>query len=85
MICIDDYFYFYLPCRRNLAPGEAALRPEEQALLDRICEAYYLPAWCSVVDYEGLFREQGLQAISLTFACSKFPADRGDLLCFTQQ
>jgi hypothetical protein len=44
-------------CHRVLAPGEAALKPEEQALLDRICEAYYLPAWCSVADYEKLFGE----------------------------
>lgn len=43
-----------------LAPGEAGLSGDEQALLDRICEAYYLPAWCSVADYEQLFREQGL-------------------------
>ncbi|KAL4425042.1 hypothetical protein ABPG77_001820 [Micractinium sp. CCAP 211/92] len=46
-----------------LAPGEAALAAEEQSLLDRICEAYYLPAWCSIADYERLFREQGLTDI----------------------
>ena len=28
----------------------------------RICEAYYLPAWCSIADYEWLMREQGMQA-----------------------
>lgn len=50
-------------CHRVLAPGEAALRDEEQSLLDRICEAYYLPAWCSIADYERLFREQGLTDI----------------------
>lgn len=33
-------------CHRVLDEGEAGLRPEEQSLLDRICEAYYLPAWC---------------------------------------
>lgn len=43
-------------CHRVLGPGEA-LREEETDLLDRICEAYYLPAWCSVADYEALFRE----------------------------
>ncbi|PNH08447.1 Tocopherol O-methyltransferase, chloroplastic, partial [Tetrabaena socialis] len=42
-------------CHRVLAAGEAGLRPDEAALLDRICEAYYLPAWCSVADYERLF------------------------------
>ena len=34
---------------------------DEQALLDRICEAYYLPAWCSVADYKRLFEAEGLQ------------------------
>ncbi|GAB4821332.1 hypothetical protein N2152v2_008378 [Parachlorella kessleri] len=43
-----------------LAPDEAELAADEKDLLDRICEAYYLPAWCSVADYERLFREQGL-------------------------
>lgn len=33
-------------CHRVLQPGEAGLTEEEQSLLDRICEAYYLPAWC---------------------------------------
>ena len=47
-------------CHRVLGPGEAGLRDEEQSLLDRICEAYYLPAWCSIADYERLFAEQGL-------------------------
>ncbi|GFR45179.1 hypothetical protein Agub_g6567 [Astrephomene gubernaculifera] len=47
-------------CHRVLAPGETALRPDEAALLDRICEAYYLPAWCSVQDYKTLFEENGL-------------------------
>ncbi|KAF5836056.1 S-adenosyl-L-methionine-dependent methyltransferase, partial [Dunaliella salina] len=42
-------------CHRVLQPGESSLRPEEQSLLDRICEAYYLPAWCSEADYKRLF------------------------------
>lgn len=46
---------------RDLQPGEAALKPEEQALLDRICKAYYLPAWCSISDYRRLFEAEGLQ------------------------
>lgn len=50
-------------CHRILNEGETQLEPEEQALLDRICEAYYLPAWCSIADYERLFREQGMQDI----------------------
>jgi len=38
------------------------LTQEEQNVLDRICEAYYLPAWCSLSDYEQLFKEEGMQA-----------------------
>jgi len=37
---------------RDLEEGEAALRPNEQRLLKRISEAYYLPDWCSLADYK---------------------------------
>ncbi len=50
------------PRARNLRPGEEGLTADEQALLDRICEAYYLPAWCSEDDYRRICRAQGLQA-----------------------
>lgn len=50
-------------CHRNLNPGESALPPDEQFLLDRICDAYYLPAWCSVADYERIAKELGLEDI----------------------
>ncbi|KAL6772393.1 VTE4 [Auxenochlorella protothecoides x Auxenochlorella symbiontica] len=50
-------------CHRNLAPGETALTPEEQTLLDRLCEAYYLPAWCSLADYERLFAAHGIRDV----------------------
>lgn len=50
-------------CHRVLATGESSLKPDELALLDRICEAYYLPAWCSVADYEKLMIEAGLRDI----------------------
>jgi tocopherol O-methyltransferase len=50
-------------CHRVLADGESALKPNEQALLDRICQAYYLPAWCSIADYERLFRAADMQDI----------------------
>ena len=42
-------------CHRNLLAGEAALKPDEDALLRRISEAYYLPPWCSLADYEAIF------------------------------
>ncbi|CAM6084985.1 unnamed protein product [Calypogeia fissa] len=38
-------------CHRDLQPGEKSLTAEEQELLDKICDAYYLPAWCSPSDY----------------------------------
>eukprot|EP00884_Botryococcus_braunii_P011260 jgi/Botrbrau1/20134/Bobra.0173s0036.1 len=47
-------------CHRNLEPGETELKPEEKALLKRICNAYYLPDWCSVNDYKALFEKEGL-------------------------
>eukprot|EP00199_Chlamydomonas_sp_CCMP681_P001931 CAMPEP_0119108118 /NCGR_PEP_ID=MMETSP1180-20130426/13477_1 /TAXON_ID=3052 ORGANISM="Chlamydomonas cf sp, Strain CCMP681" /NCGR_SAMPLE_ID=MMETSP1180 /ASSEMBLY_ACC=CAM_ASM_000741 /LENGTH=352 /DNA_ID=CAMNT_0007093701 /DNA_START=21 /DNA_END=1079 /DNA_ORIENTATION=- len=46
-------------CHRVLGPGES-LRPEEVALLERISEAYYLPAWCSVADYTKLLEAEGM-------------------------
>jgi tocopherol O-methyltransferase len=48
---------------RVLAPGET-LSADEQSLLDRICEAYYLPAWCSVADYAQLFKANGLTGMA---------------------
>jgi tocopherol O-methyltransferase len=42
-------------CHRNLLGGEATLLPDEQEVLDRINEAYYLPKWCSLADYVELF------------------------------
>jgi hypothetical protein len=47
-------------CHRVLQPGEASLNPNERMLLDKICDAYYLPAWCSVADYQRLFGECGV-------------------------
>ena len=44
-------------CRRDLREGETALPESEQFLLDRICDAYYLPKWCSVGDYERIARD----------------------------
>jgi tocopherol O-methyltransferase len=42
-------------CHRNLLPGETALKPAEELLLQRINEAYYLPPWCSQNVYEDIF------------------------------
>ena len=50
-------------CHRNLEPGETALLPREQRLLERISKAYYLPRWCSIADYVNLFKEKKLQDV----------------------
>ncbi|KAH6804224.1 Kinesin motor family protein [Perilla frutescens var. frutescens] len=38
-------------CHRDLSPSKESLRQEEKDLLNKICSAYYLPAWCSTADY----------------------------------
>ncbi|CAI5465789.1 unnamed protein product [Closterium sp. Yama58-4] len=50
-------------CHRDLQPGETELSPGEQALLQRICDAYYLPAWCSPSDYVRFATNAGLQDV----------------------
>ena len=47
-------------CHRVLDASEKELPPDERSLLDRICEAYYLPPWCSVATYEKHFASAGL-------------------------
>ena len=50
-------------CHRVLKDGERSLPPDEQSLLDRICGAYYLPAWCSAADYARHAADAGLVEI----------------------
>ncbi|GAB2264945.1 Tocopherol O-methyltransferase, chloroplastic [Dionaea muscipula] len=50
-------------CHRDLSPSEESLRPEEKKLLSKICDAYYLPAWCSTADYVQLLHSLSLQDI----------------------
>eukprot|EP00475_Leptophrys_vorax_P033151 TRINITY_DN51871_c0_g1_i1.p1 TRINITY_DN51871_c0_g1~~TRINITY_DN51871_c0_g1_i1.p1 ORF type:complete len:384 (-),score=-3.94 TRINITY_DN51871_c0_g1_i1:188-1339(-) len=52
-------------CHRNLdvAAGETELKADEKALLQRICDAYYLPAWCSPDDYVQFAKAAGLENI----------------------
>lgn len=50
-------------CHRDLNPGEKSLKPDEQELLNKICDAYYLPAWCSPSDYVTLAKDLGLEDI----------------------
>ncbi len=60
-IPLQTYTALARRCHRVLRDWESGLQPNEQALLDRICEAYYLPAWCSIADYERLMRKAGMQ------------------------
>ncbi|KAL0347199.1 UNVERIFIED_CONTAM: putative tocopherol O-methyltransferase, chloroplastic [Sesamum calycinum] len=50
-------------CHRDLSPSEESLRPEEKQLLKKICDAYYLPAWCSTADYVKLLQSLSLEDI----------------------
>ncbi|KDO48014.1 hypothetical protein CISIN_1g016921mg [Citrus sinensis] len=50
-------------CHRDLAPSEESLQPWEQELLKKICDAYYLPAWCSTADYVKLLQSLSLEDI----------------------
>ncbi|KAK3020322.1 hypothetical protein RJ639_046534 [Escallonia herrerae] len=50
-------------CHRDLAPSEESLRPKEKELLNKICNAFYLPDWCSSADYVDLLRSLSLEDI----------------------
>ncbi|CAH9143029.1 unnamed protein product [Cuscuta epithymum] len=50
-------------CHRDLSPTEESLLPEEEELLKKICNAFYLPAWCSTADYVKLLQSHSLQDI----------------------
>ncbi|XP_019103971.2 probable tocopherol O-methyltransferase, chloroplastic isoform X1 [Beta vulgaris subsp. vulgaris] len=50
-------------CHRDLAASEESLRPDETELLRKICDAYYLPAWCSAADYVQLLESLSFQDI----------------------
>ena len=48
-------------CHRELTPTRPLLSPEEQRLLARICDAYYLPAWAPASEYVTAMTNEGLQ------------------------
>ncbi|XP_031483942.1 probable tocopherol O-methyltransferase, chloroplastic [Nymphaea colorata] len=50
-------------CHRDLLPSEGSLEPQEVDLLDRICDGFYLPAWCSVSDYVNIAASLSLKDI----------------------
>ncbi|XWS65014.1 hypothetical protein CRYUN_Cryun05aG0054300 [Craigia yunnanensis] len=50
-------------CHRDLGAHEESLQPWEKKPLNRICNAYYLPEWCSTADYVKLLQSLSLQDI----------------------
>ncbi|XP_076946908.1 gamma-tocopherol methyltransferase, chloroplastic-like [Bidens hawaiensis] len=50
-------------CHRDLSPAEKSLRPKEKKLLDRICDGFYLPDWCSTADYIKIMESLSLKDI----------------------
>ncbi|XP_044498301.1 tocopherol O-methyltransferase, chloroplastic isoform X2 [Mangifera indica] len=50
-------------CHRDLGPSEESLQPWEEEILNKICDAYYLPAWCSTAHYINLLQSLSLQDI----------------------
>ncbi|KAH7423204.1 hypothetical protein KP509_12G043900 [Ceratopteris richardii] len=50
-------------CHRELCAGEESLNPKEQKLLKKVCDAYYLPAWCSPSKYLSLAHTMGLKDV----------------------
>lgn len=50
-------------CHRDLSPSENSLRAEEKELLNKICNAYYLPEWCSTSDYVKLLQSLSLEDV----------------------
>ncbi|XP_042430974.1 probable tocopherol O-methyltransferase, chloroplastic isoform X1 [Zingiber officinale] len=50
-------------CHRDLLPSEANLTPDETSLLNKICNAYYLPSWCSAADYVKIANSLSLEDI----------------------
>lgn len=50
-------------CHRNLKPSEESLEKWEKDHLKKICDAYYLPDWCSSDDYVSLLNSLSLEDI----------------------
>ncbi|VFQ73747.1 unnamed protein product [Cuscuta campestris] len=52
-------------CHRDLSPTENSLLPQEEELLKKICNAFYLPAWRSTADYVNLLKSNSLRDIKV--------------------
>ncbi|KAL3642568.1 Gamma-tocopherol methyltransferase, chloroplastic [Castilleja foliolosa] len=50
-------------CHRDLPSSEESLNPDEEKLLNKICDAFFLPAWCSTSDYVKLLQSLSLEDI----------------------
>lgn len=61
-------------CHRDLSPSENSLQPKEQELLKKICDAYYLPAWCSTADYVKLLESCSMEVIAYSACMNEYMA-----------
>nr|XP_023915105.1 tocopherol O-methyltransferase, chloroplastic-like [Quercus suber] len=50
-------------CHRDLVTTEESLQPWEKELLNKICDSFYLPAWCLIAEYVKLLQSFSLQDI----------------------
>lgn len=50
-------------CHRDLVEAEDSLQLWEKELLDKICDAYFLPSWCSAADYIKLLQSLPVEVI----------------------
>lgn len=64
-------------CHRDLLPSEDTLLPEELNLLNKICDAYYLPSWCSAADYIEIAQSLSLEVITFSNDNRKNHMDHG--------
>lgn len=54
-------------CHRDLSQSEDSLKPDEITLLNKICNAYYLPEWCSPSDYVKIAESLSLKVMATIY------------------
>ncbi|CAO2831657.1 unnamed protein product [Amaranthus hypochondriacus] len=52
-------------CHRDLSRSEESLKPEEQKLLDKLSDAYYLPTWCSAAHHVKMLQSLPVEDIKV--------------------
>lgn len=51
-------------CHRDLMANEDSLQLWEKEILDKICDSYFLPSWCSAADYVKLLQSLSVEVIT---------------------